>query len=183
MQASQTQITVPTDTVARAVGAVALGALALIHVEDLPGTISSSLLIGVEYLALIAASVLVAGLLLTRSGARVWLAAGALAGSAMLAYTLSRTTGIPGDSGDVGNWQCSLGLAALTVEAMIILVAGSAVFTTTRASATARPAVAQSRTGRRAAAAAGSTDHRSLITSWGITSAVTADPAAGEPGQ
>src|SRR5450432_2071749 len=129
MQESTTESTIPADMVARAVGAVALGALALIHVEDLPDTISSSLLIGVEYLALIAASIVVGGLLLIRSGPRVWLAAAGLAGSAMLAYTLSRTTGIPGDSGDIGNWRCSLGLAALTVEAMILLVAGSAVLT------------------------------------------------------
>lgn len=132
LHAPATEDTMPADLVARAVGAVALGALALIHVEDLPDTINSSLLIGVEYLVLIAASTVVAGLLLVRSGTRVWFAAAGLAGSAMLAYTLSRTTGIPGDSGDIGNWRCSLGMAALTVETMILLVAGAAVFLSLR---------------------------------------------------
>jgi hypothetical protein len=172
MQASTTESTLPGDTVARAVGAVALGALALIHVEDLPDTISSSLLIGVEYLGLIAASIVVAGLLLIRSGPRVWLAAAALAGSAMLAYTLSRTTGIPGDSGDIGNWRCSLGLAALTVEAMILLVTGSAVLTGFRVTGP----------DRRVATTAGSADPRPSITSLAIRSTTREQPVA-EAGQ
>jgi hypothetical protein len=184
MQASATESsTTPSDTVARAVGAVALGALALIHVEDLPDTITSSQLIGVEYLGLIAASVVVAGVLLNRSGARVWLAAAALAGSAMLAYTLSRTTGIPGDHGDVGNWRCALGLAALTVEAMIIMIAASAVRTTTPREARAPRSVRHDKPARRCAAASGSADPRPSIASRGISSAVAGDQAPAEAGK
>jgi len=113
------------DAPARAVGAVALAALALIHVEDLPTTFTASRLVGGEYLALIATSIGIATALLTRrAGPRLWLSAGALAGSAMLAYVLSRTVGIPGDYGDIGNWRCTLGLAALTTEAMIIMLSG-----------------------------------------------------------
>jgi hypothetical protein len=172
LQESTTESAIPADLVARAVGAVALGALALIHVEDLPDTISSSLLIGVEYLGLIAGSIVVGGLLLVRAGARVWLAAAGLAGSAMLAYTLSRTTGIPGDSGDIGNWRCSLGLAALTVEAMILLIAGSAVLTSLRPAGHVR----------RVAATAGPVDPRPSVTSWAIRSANGDQPVA-EAGQ
>jgi hypothetical protein len=109
------------DVAARAVGAVALASLALIHVEDLPDTFSASRLVGAEYIALVAVSLLLAAaLVIRRAGTRLWLAAAALAGSAMLAYVLSRTTGIPGDHADVGNWRCSLGLGALTVETMIL---------------------------------------------------------------
>jgi hypothetical protein len=113
------------DVPARAVGAVALAALALIHVEDLPDTFIASRLVGAEYLALIAVSIGIAAALLTRhAGPRLWFSAGAVAGSAMFAYVLSRTVGIPGDYGDIGNWRCTLGLAALTVEAMIIMLSG-----------------------------------------------------------
>jgi hypothetical protein len=113
------------DVAARAVGAVALAALALIHVEDLPDTFTASRLVGAEYFALIAVSIGIAAALLTRrAGPRVWLSAGAVAGSAMFAYVLSRTVGIPGDHGDIGNWRCTLGLAALSVEAMIIALSG-----------------------------------------------------------
>jgi hypothetical protein len=105
------------DGPARAVGAVALAALALIHVEDLPDTFTASRLVGAEYLALIALSIGIAAALLTRrAGPRLWFSAGAVAVSAMFAYVLSRTVGIPGDY--------TLGLAALTVEAMIIMLSG-----------------------------------------------------------
>ena len=43
----------------------------------------------------------------------------------MAGYVLTRA--LPGgfldDHGDVGNWRCSLGIAALSVEALIILLA------------------------------------------------------------
>jgi hypothetical protein len=113
------------DAAARAVGAVALAALALIHVEDLPDTLTASRLVGDEYLALIAVSIGMAATLLTRrAGPKIWLSAGAVAGSAMFAYLLSRTVGIPGDYSDIGNWRCTLGLAALSVETMIITLSG-----------------------------------------------------------
>lgn len=112
------------DVAARAVAAVALAALALIHVVDLPDTWSSSVLVGSEYVGLIVASVLLAGALLTRSGGQVWAGAALVPASAMAAYVLSRTTGIPGDHGDIGNWRCSLGIAALTVETLLMLLAG-----------------------------------------------------------
>ena len=39
-------------------------------------------------------------------------------------YVLTRTVpGFLGDHGDVGNWHCSLGIAALTVETLLILLA------------------------------------------------------------
>jgi hypothetical protein len=52
-----------------------------------------------------------------------WAAAGVLAASAMGGYVLTRTVpGFLGDHGDVGNWRCPLGIAALSVETLIILL-------------------------------------------------------------
>jgi hypothetical protein len=45
-------------------------------------------------------------------------AAGAFAG-----YVLSRTTGLPGATDDVGNWTEPLGLASLVVEGCVVAVA------------------------------------------------------------
>jgi hypothetical protein len=112
------------DVIARAVGAVALAALAMIHVIDLPGTLGSIPLVGVGYLGIIAAAVLAGGVMIARSHWLVWAAAGGLAASAMGGYVLTRTVpGFLGDHGDVGNWHCSLGIAALTVETLLILLA------------------------------------------------------------
>jgi hypothetical protein len=113
-----------TDVIARAVGAVALATLALIHVVDLPGTLGPLPLIGAGYLGIIAASVVVGGVMIARSHRLVWAAAGGLAAAAMGGYVLTRTVGgFLGDHSDVGNWRCSLGLAALSVETALILLA------------------------------------------------------------
>jgi hypothetical protein len=112
------------DVIARAVGAVALVTLALIHVVDLPGTLGPLPLIGAGYLGIIAASVVIGGMMIARSHRLVWAAAGGLAAAAMGGYVLTRTVGgLLGDHSDVGNWRCSLGLAALSVETVLILLA------------------------------------------------------------
>jgi len=53
-----------------------------------------------------------------------WAAAAAVAASAMVGYVLTRALrgGFLGDHGDVGNWRCPLGIAALSVESVIILL-------------------------------------------------------------
>ena len=112
------------DVIARAVAAVALAALAMIHVIDLPGTLGPVPLVGVGYLGIIAAAVVAGWVMIARSHWLVWAAAGGLAASAMGGYLLTRTVpGFLGDHGDAGNWRCSLGIAALTVETLLILLA------------------------------------------------------------
>ena len=107
-------------TAARAVGALALAALAVIHVVDLPGTLGPDRLVGIGYLGIIAGAVLVGGVLIARPHWLAWAAAAAVAASAMAGYVLTR--GLPGgflgDHGDVGNWRCPLGIAALSVESV-----------------------------------------------------------------
>jgi hypothetical protein len=112
------------DLVARAVGALALAALAVIHVVDLPPTLGPTPLVGIGYLGIIAAAVLVGGVMIARSHWLAWAAAGAVAVSAMGGYVLTRALpgGFLGDHGDAGNWRCPLGIAALSVETLIILL-------------------------------------------------------------
>ena len=112
------------DVIARAVGAVALATLAMIHVVDLPGTLGPLPLVGAGYLGIIAAAVVVGGMMIARSHRLVWAAAGGLAAAAMGGYVLTRTVGgFLGDHSDVGNWRCPLGLAAISVETVLILLA------------------------------------------------------------
>jgi hypothetical protein len=109
---------------ARAVAALALAALAVIHVVDLPGTLGPTPLAGYGYLGIIAGSVLVGGVLIARPHWLAWAAAAAVAVSAMGGYILTRALpgGFLGDHGDVGNWHCPLGIAALSVESVILLL-------------------------------------------------------------
>jgi hypothetical protein len=62
--------------------------------------------------------------MIARSHWLAWATAGAVAVSAMGGYVLTRTLpgGFLGDHGDVGNWRCPLGIAALSVETLIILL-------------------------------------------------------------
>jgi hypothetical protein len=114
-----------TDLITRAVGVPALAALAVIHVVDLPGTLGPDRLVGIGYLGIIAVAILAGGAMIARSGWLTWLVAGGLATAAMGGYLLTRALpgGFLGDHADVGNWRCSLGIAALSVEALIILLA------------------------------------------------------------
>jgi hypothetical protein len=113
------------DVVARTVAAVALAALAVIHIVDLPGTLGTIPLVGVGYFGIIAVAMLVGAAMIVRSHWLVWAVAGGLAVAAMGGYVLTRSLsgGFLGDHGDVGNWRCPLGIAALSVEGLIIVLA------------------------------------------------------------
>jgi hypothetical protein len=117
-----------TDIVARAVGALGLAALAVIHVVDLPGTLGPTPLVGAGYFAIIAAAAATGGVMITRSHWFTWVATAGVATLAMGGYLLTRAVsgGFLGDHADVGNWRCPLGLAALSVEAILILLAALA---------------------------------------------------------
>ena len=135
-----------TDVIARTVGALALAALAVIHVVDLPGTLGPTPLVGFGYFGIIAAAVVTGAAMIARSHWLAWAAAAAVAFSAMGGYVLTRALGggFLGDHGDVGNWRCPLGIAALSVETLIIVLAAGWGAWQLRARATrppARPAV------------------------------------------
>jgi hypothetical protein len=109
---------------ARTVGALALAALAVIHVVDLPGTLGPTPLVGIGYLGIIVAALLISGVLIARPHWLVWAATASVAASAMGGYVLTRSLrgGFLGDHHDFGNWRCPLGIAALSVESVIILL-------------------------------------------------------------
>ncbi|MDQ1717173.1 MAG: hypothetical protein QOC94_670 [Actinoplanes sp.] len=114
---------IPSEHLARAAGAIALAAVAVIHVLDLPSTLQATPLIGYGYFLLIGVALAGAAMLITVPGPRVWALADLIAAGAIGAYVLSRTTGLPTDSLDIGNWNCALGIAAISTEALIVLLA------------------------------------------------------------
>ena len=114
---------IPTEVLARAVGAIALAAVAVIHVLDFSDTFAATPLIGYGYVLLIAAALASAALLMTVPGPRVWTMAELVAAGAVVAYVLSRTTGLPTDHLDIGNWNCALGITAVSVESLIVVLA------------------------------------------------------------
>ena len=109
--------------IARSVAIMGLVGVALIHLLDSGSKFAETPYIFWMYVALLVASLGVAGLLLHTESWRTWAMAGGLAGSAIVGYVLSRTTGLPGAGKDVGNWSEPLGLAALFIEGCIVALA------------------------------------------------------------
>ena len=113
-------------TTLRALGCVGMLAIALIHLLDVIGKIKETPYLGVMYIALMAASVAVAFYLLHTGAPLAWAAAGLLAAATLAGFVLSRTTGLPNASDDIGNWTEGLGLASMFVEGAVIVLAGYA---------------------------------------------------------
>jgi len=126
-----------TDPAVRAVGAVGLITVGIIHALEIQGQLSGAvwLTAGFCLLALVAP---IAGLwLLIRPGVLAWSFGGLLCLLTFAGYCLTRGLPMPGDPGDVGNWLEPLGVAALITEGMVVILAVLALVSQTRA---ARPA-------------------------------------------
>ncbi|MEV6943047.1 hypothetical protein AB0N07_13815 [Streptomyces sp. NPDC051172] len=106
----------------RAVTALGLLGIALIHLLDLPGKLKETPYLGAAYILLIIASVAVAEYLMRRHDRRAWLAATALAAAVLLGYVVNRSVGLPGAMDDIGNWLEPLGLASMFVEAVVVVL-------------------------------------------------------------
>jgi len=113
-------------TTLRALGFGGMLGIALIHLLDVIGKIKETPYLGVMYIALMVASVAVAFYLLHTGSPLAWAAAGLLAAATLTGFVLSRTTGLPNASDDIGNWTEPLGLASMFVEAAVIVLAGYA---------------------------------------------------------
>ena len=89
-------------TTLRALGFGGMLGIALLHLLDVIGKIKETPYLGVMYIGLMVASVAVAFYLLHTGAPRAWAAAGLLAAATLAGFVLSRTTGLPNASDDVG---------------------------------------------------------------------------------
>jgi hypothetical protein len=116
------------DGVARAAAVVGLVGIGLIHLLDLPGKFTGTPYMAWLYVALIVGCMFLAGALIRGSDPRAWFAAGTLAFTVIVGYTLSRTIGLPQSGGDIGNWSEPLGMASLFVEGSVVGVSAMMLF-------------------------------------------------------
>lgn len=93
--------------------------VATVHLLDLSGKFSEVPYLGVAYVILIVGSI-VAMALLIRRDERGWWLGGALTLGTLVSFVLSRTTGLPGATDDIGNWSEPLGLWAVVAEAAMV---------------------------------------------------------------
>lgn len=126
-------------TVARASAIVGLAAIALIHLLELQGKLKEVPYLGVGYIVLIVASVISGALLLHSNSKNGWRLAGLAAGATLIGFTLTRTTGLPNSTDDIGNWLEPMGLASIFIEGIVAAVAAYALTTRRVVLSAARP--------------------------------------------
>jgi hypothetical protein len=107
------------------VGGLALAVVAGIHLMDLSSKFSEVPYLGVGYFGLIVGAV-ASMVLLVRRDHRGWLLGGGLALATIVGFVLSRTTGLPASTDDIGNWSEPLGIVALLAEAIVVALAARA---------------------------------------------------------
>jgi hypothetical protein len=113
-------------TASRAIGVVALLGIGAIHFLQIVETFQSTPLLGLAYVALIAACLALAAWLLVTGDVRAWAGAGLISAAVIVGYAFTRLVGTTFDNQDVGNWSCMLGLASLFVEAALLALSGFA---------------------------------------------------------
>jgi hypothetical protein len=100
----------------------------LIHVQDQGGFLGN---ITPEWIAvgyyLVEALAAITALLFARQQTIAWILGLALSTGPAIAYVLSRSTGLPGDNADIGNWGYVLGTVSLIVEGILFALCATVI--------------------------------------------------------
>ena len=128
-----------TDPAVRAVTAIGLFAVGIIHALEIPGQVSGAAWLTIGFCLLTVVSQGAGLWLLVRPSVLAWEFAGLVCALAAAGYVLTRSVPVPGDAGDVGNWLEPLGVAALITEGTVVILAALILAGIYRASHTSRP--------------------------------------------
>ena len=99
---------------------IGLSGIIVTHVLDLPGKLSETPYLGVLYIGLIIAAVVLMQRIITKGDRTTFLASAALGALVLLGYIVNRTVGMPGATDDIGNWLEPLGIVAILSEVLVI---------------------------------------------------------------
>ena len=113
------------DAISRTIAIAGLTGIALIHVLQPPDAFSETFYLGLLFIGADRRGVALAATLTRVSDRGVWTATAALPALILLGYVLSRTTGLPDATNDVGEWDEPLGLASLVAESLVVCVSGA----------------------------------------------------------
>ena len=132
LQAEQRPTTVERDrsTAMRAMEGGAVVALAItgwVHLMDMSDKFAEVPYLGVGYGLIVIASI-VSIVMIVRGDRRGWMLGGAMSLATIVGYTLSRTTGLPASTDDIGNWSETLAVWAGIAEIAMVVLAGVVLF-------------------------------------------------------
>ncbi|CAM3418308.1 DUF4345 domain-containing protein [Deinococcus saxicola] len=103
-------------------GVLLLAGIGWMHFRDIPSKMGETPYLGWLYILLVAGCA-AAGAWLLSSHWKSGYALGLLiSGGAIIAYTLTRTVGLPNARGDIGNWAEPAGIISLTLEAAFLVL-------------------------------------------------------------
>lgn len=97
-----------------------LAGIAVVHLLDLPGKFKETPYMAYMYIGAVALAVYLIERLLTRKQATDYLIAAVLGVAVLAGFVVNRTIGMPGATGDIGNWLEPLGFLSLFVETWTI---------------------------------------------------------------
>ncbi len=117
----------PSVRVIEFAGIVALAITGFIHLKDMSEKFAEVPYLGVGY-GLIVIGSIVSIVLLARGDRRGWMLGGAMSLATLVGYTLSRTTGLPTSTDDIGNWSETLAIWAGVAEVVMIVLSGVMLF-------------------------------------------------------
>ncbi|MEO7123589.1 MAG: hypothetical protein ABI400_10835 [Lacisediminihabitans sp.] len=109
----------------RWLAAVFLLANAAIHLDLAPMHLMEAPYIGVLFIVLSAACIVLALLLIFFDNVAVWSSTAALSLLALIAFLASRTVGLPQIDDDIGNWTEPLGYPNVVIEVLTLVVAAA----------------------------------------------------------
>lgn len=127
------------DQAVRAVTAIGLFAVGIIHALEIPGQVSGAAWLTISFCLLTVAAQGAGLWLLVRPSLLAWEFAGLVCALAAAGDVLTRSVPLPGDAGDVGNWLEPLGVAALITEGTVVILAVLILAGIYRASHASRP--------------------------------------------
>ncbi|MFC3832917.1 MULTISPECIES: hypothetical protein [Deinococcus] len=104
-------------------GLLLLTLIGWMHFRDVPSKLAETPYLGWLYILLVAGCAAAGAWLLSSHWRNGYLLGGVISVGAIVAYSLTRSTGLPGATGDIGNWAEPSGLISLGAEAAFALLA------------------------------------------------------------
>ena len=105
------------------IGLLLLAGIAWIHYRGIPDKLGETAYLGWSYILLVVGCAAAGAWLLSdrwRAGYQLGLV---ISLGALIAYALTRTTGLPHATGDIGNWAEPAGVVSLLLEAAFVILA------------------------------------------------------------
>ncbi|MGY2896016.1 hypothetical protein [Deinococcus sp. UYEF24] len=102
---------------------VLLTVIAFMHFRDIPSKLGETPYLGWSYILLVAGCAAAGAWLLSTHWWQGYALGALISLGAIIGYVLTRTTGLPNATGDIGNWGEPAGIISLLVEAAFVVLA------------------------------------------------------------